>query len=54
MLFDFGSTHTVISCEFVLRLGVVIDDLGFDLIVTMLTGLVVTTILCVGGIVVVI
>lgn len=47
MLFDFGSTLTVISCEFALRLGVVINDLEFDLIVTMPTGLVVTTTLCV-------
>lgn len=54
MLFDIGITHTFISCKFVPKLGVMIEDLGFDLIVTTLTRSVVTTALWVKRIIVVI
>lgn len=47
MLFDFGSSYTLTSCEFVLRLDVMIENLGFDLIVTM-SALVNTTLCGIG------
>lgn len=53
-LFDFSSIHTLIANTFIDRVGVSIEDLGYDLVVLTPGGGVLTTGVCVRGVVLVI
>lgn len=54
VLFDAGSTHTLIAKTFVDRIDVLVDDLGYDLVVSIPTIAMHTSRECVKGIIVVI
>lgn len=54
VLFDFGSTHTFISRSFVDKIGVLVDYLGFDLVVFTPVRVVPTISVCVRHITVVV
>lgn len=53
-LFDSSSTHTLKVKTFIDRIGVSVEDLGYNLVVLTLAGVVYTTSECVRGIVLVI
>lgn len=53
-LFNFGSKHTFIAKKFIDMIGVSIDDLRYDLVVSTPTGLVLTCGVCVSGVTIVI
>lgn len=48
-LFDSGSTHTFVAKTFVDRIGVSIEDLGYDLILSTPAGAILTTSVCDGS-----
>lgn len=50
VLFDLGSTHTFLARAFVDRIGVLIDDLGHNLVISTLVGATLTIEVCVRGI----
>lgn len=54
VFFYFSSTHTYISRTLVDRIGVPVDSLGYDQVVSTPAGVVLTTGVCVTGIVIVI
>lgn len=54
VLFDSSSTHSFISKPFVDRIGVPVDDLRYDLVVSPHAGIVLTTEVCMRSIAVVI
>ena len=54
VLFDSGSMHTFIATAFVARVGMTLEDLGYDLTVSTPTGVVLTTAVCVRDVAVVI
>ena len=54
VLFNSGSTHTFIATAFAARVGMTVEDLGYDLTVSTPTGVVLTTAVCVRDVAVVI
>lgn len=54
VLFDFGSTHTFLAQMLVDRFGVLLDELGHDLVVCTPVGATLTTGVCIRGITIVI
>lgn len=50
VLFDFGSAHTFLALAFINRIGILIDDLGHDLVVSTPAGATLTTKVCVTGV----
>lgn len=47
LLFDSDGTHTFVAKTFVDRIGVMVNDLGYDLVVSTLAGATFTTQVCV-------
>lgn len=54
LLFDIGSTHTFITKTFIERIGTSVEGLGYDLVVPTFAGAILTTRVCVRGVVVLI
>lgn len=52
VLFDAGSTHVLIARTFIHSIGVGLDDLGYDLVVTTLVRAILTTQECMRDVVV--
>lgn len=53
-MFDYGSTHIFIAKIFVNRIGVFVEDLGYELVVSTSINSVLTTRLCLRGVSIVI
>lgn len=50
VLFDFGNTHTFLALVFNNRIGIPMDDLGHNLVVSTTAGATLTTRVCVRGV----